>query len=107
MKKLASLLTAIFLSYPLTAVAEDVEFNIINLSDSSIVGFYVSHSKANAWGGNLMPDGFLLPPGNQTDVTIHDGRTTCMYDIGAEFQDGEELEDYDIDICELESYTFE
>lgn len=89
------------------AQAEDLDFKLINISSSSVVGVYLSHSGTQDWEANLVPDGSVLPPGNEVDVTIADGRSTCSYDIRIEFQDGTELEEYEIDACELGSYTIE
>lgn len=106
MKRMALILAAVLLSYPLAADAEDIQFTIINDTDSPLIGFYVSHSKTDQWGANLVPDGQFLAAGSQIDVIIDDGRTTCLYDIRAGFQDGSDLEDYEINVCDLESYTF-
>ena len=107
MKRMALFLVAALLSYPLVADAEDVQFTIINDTDSPLVGFYVTHSKTDQWGANLVPDGQFLAVGSQIGVIIDDGRTTCLYDIRADFQDGGNLEDYEINVCELDSYTFQ
>jgi hypothetical protein len=48
----------------------------------------------------------LLKPGQSTNVTIPDGRKVCIYDVKAVFDDGDTLEDYKINICELGRYTF-
>lgn len=88
------------------AMAEDLSFNLINQSSSSVVEFYVSHTGTNDWEENLLSGGYL-PSGNEIDVMITDGRTTCMYDVKASFEDGSDLEEYDLNLCELGSYTFQ
>jgi hypothetical protein len=70
-----------------------------------VTGFYVSRSGSNDWEENLL-DGDILPSGNEITVTIGDGRATCMYDIRTEFEDGSFAEDYDLNLCDLGSYTF-
>ena len=101
----AGLASALLLLAPAAAQAEDLEFLLTNLSDSSVVGFYVSPTDTDRWEENLIAGGYL-PSGNEIDVVIADGADTCMYDIRTEFEDGETTEDYDLDLCELGEYTF-
>jgi hypothetical protein len=86
--------------------AEDLEFNLINRSSASVDGFYVSHSGTNQWEENLL-EGAYLPPGNVITIWIRDGRDVCEYDISATFEDESQHEEYGLDLCEMESYTFE
>jgi hypothetical protein len=87
------------------AQAEDLTFTLINRSSADVVAFYVNHSASDDWGANLF-GGNYLPSGNKIDVIINDGRTTCKYDIRAEFRDGDKFEDHNLNMCELGSYTF-
>ncbi|KLN58879.1 hypothetical protein WH96_20640 [Kiloniella spongiae] len=88
------------------SVAEDLEFLLVNESNSPVVAFYVSPSNSGVWESDLMEGGFLAP-NYEIDVLIGDGLATCVYDIRADFKDGETVEDYGLDLCELGSYTFE
>lgn len=86
--------------------AEDLAFMLINKTRANVVGFFVSHTGTSDWGENLL-DGGYLASGYGVRVTIADGRRTCGYDILSEFDDGEEIEDYDVDLCELEEFFLE
>ena len=88
------------------AMAEDLSFVLTNLTNSDINEFYVSHSGTSQWEENLLA-GAYLPAGNEVEVSIVDGRTVCHYDIQAVSADGDVLEEYDLDLCELGSYTFQ
>ena len=88
------------------ALAEDVSFKLYNDTSSRLVEFYVSPSELDDWEENLIPAGESVPPGGSGTVDIRDGRTVCEYDIWGVFSNGSEVDDYDIDVCELESYTF-
>lgn len=88
------------------AAAEDLDFSLVNDTDTPITGFFVSPASSNDWENNLMTGG-ILDAGYETDVYIADGLSTCVYDIRAVFSDGEALEDYGLNLCELGSYTFE
>jgi len=87
------------------ALADDLEFLLINESSSDLVGFNVSPASAGSWEENLL-DGGYLPPGNEIDVIIADGLSTCIYDIRGVFADDSTAEDYGLDLCELGEYSF-
>lgn len=88
-----------------TAMAEDLEFFLINDSSADLIGFNVSPASSDAWEENLL-DGGYLAPGYEIGVLIADGLETCVYDIRGQFSDGAEFEDYGLDLCDLGSYTF-
>ena len=89
----------------LPAAAQTVEFTLINNSSQSLHYFYTNPSNTDAWGEDLLgPDG-TLEPGYEGTVTIGDGSDQCLYDFRFETGEGALLEVYEIDICELNSYT--
>lgn len=87
-----------------SVLAEDLTFRLKNSSDSPLVEFYVEDSSENNWGENLLSDS--VNPGEVGKVTIADGRTTCTYDILGVFADGSKLDERQLDLCELGSYTY-
>ena len=87
------------------AQAEDLQFTLVNVMDVAVTGFYVSHIGTQDWEENLVPEGSVLAGGYEIDIVIADGRDTCEYDLLVEFEDGDALEDYNVNLCELESYT--
>jgi hypothetical protein len=66
--------------------------------------FYTSPTGLNNWDSDFLRIG-LLKPDQSRNVTILDGRKVCTYDVKAVFDDGDTLEDYKINICELGRYT--
>ena len=88
------------------AFAEDLVFLLVNESPSPVTQFHVSPASSGSWEENLLQGG-ILDAGYEVDVVIADGLSTCIYDIQAVFDDGETLEDYGLDLCDLGSYTFE
>lgn len=86
--------------------AQDLEFWLVNLTDTPIVEFYVSPADSGLWEENLM-DGYYLDAESEVSVIIADGLTTCIYDIATVFDDGFELEDYGLDLCEMGEYVFQ
>lgn len=85
--------------------AQDLEFKLVNKTSSPLIGFYVSHVGTNDWEENLL-QGAMLDTDYEVQVVIQDGRTTCDYDIRGEFEDGDTVEERDLDLCELGEYTF-
>lgn len=102
-----------FLTLPLAAAimsataasAEDLQFLLVNESSAAVTAFHVSTSSSDSWEENLIAGGYL-DSGYEINVLIADGQTTCVYDVLAEFSDGATLEDYNLDLCEMGSYTF-
>jgi len=87
------------------ALAQDLTFELVNVSGYDLVEFYTSPVDVGAWEEDVFGAG-VLPSGNAVDVTIADGRTQCVYDLRFVFADGEVLED-SADLCETGSYTIE
>ena len=106
------MMKALFAGYTLVAVmvtsalAEDLTFRLYNETSSDLTGFYISPSGQNQWGANLLQGGYLAPD-FEVPVLISDDLEVCEYDIRGEFRDGQDVEDYDIDICETSEYTFQ
>jgi hypothetical protein len=86
------------------ALAEDLTFTLKNSSDSPLVEFYVEDSSQSDWGSDLLTES--VNPGEEGTVTIADGRTTCTYDILGVFADGSKLDERQLNLCELGSYTY-
>lgn len=103
--KLRSALVAAFVMTAAPAIAEDLEFNLVNMTSANLVGFYVSLVHEDTWEENLL-SGAYLGSGYEVSVLIADGADTCEYDIKAVFEDGDVLEDYGLDLCDMGEYTF-
>lgn len=100
----AAVLTATVLMAT-SAVAEDLEFLIVNETSVDLVEFNVSPASSQSWEENLLSGGYLAS-GYEVDVLIADGLSTCVYDIRGSFSDGETVEDFGLDLCELGEYPF-
>ncbi len=87
-----------------SAHAEDLEFTLHNQSSSPITEFYVESTELKTWGDNILTE--TINPGESATVTIADGKTTCTYGIRGTFSDGAAVEEEDLNLCELGSYTY-
>ncbi len=88
-----------------SALAEDLDFVIVNETSVDLIEFNVSPASSNSWEGNLL-QGDYLASDYEVGVLIADGLITCVYDIRGKFSDGEAVEDYGLDLCELGEYAF-
>jgi len=99
-------LAAVALAVGAVAVqAQDLQFELNNNSSLSLHYFYVSPSNEDSWGDDLLGDTGTLDAGYTGTVSIADGSDQCVYDLMFVMEDGTEMVEPQIDICELASYT--
>lgn len=99
--RLASALVLATLAAP--ALAQDVQYELINSSGLTLMEFYTSPVDEGSWGDDILGAN-VLAPGEAGAVTIADGGAQCDYDLRFVFEDGSELED-SVNICDMASYT--
>ncbi len=86
------------------AKAEDLVFMLDNQSSSAVQEFYASPVGVDDWEEDIL-GADILPAGVASRITIADAREVCEYDLKIVFDDGSELEELEIDLCETGSYT--
>lgn len=102
--------TAIALAIPTlmvgmqAALAEALEFTLINESSQDVYYLFVSPSASDSWGEDVLGND-TVPSGSSMVITVDDGLDTCDYDLLAVSPAGDEVEDYGIDLCEISTYT--
>jgi len=89
----------------LIAYAANQNFQLNNASPIDMHYFYASPSNVSSWEEDIFGNS-ILPAYDSMRITIGDNRETCIYDFRAIFADGSEATAYDINICELSSYTY-
>ncbi|MEM9979199.1 MAG: hypothetical protein AAF808_16345, partial [Cyanobacteria bacterium P01_D01_bin.2] len=67
--------------------------------------FYASPQAATDWEGNILGDNTIQANGDRTVITLP-GNRGCLYDFLAVFADGDKLEKFGINVCELETHTY-
>ena len=85
------------------AVAEDLQFDLINNSDYTIVQFFTSPSNMDDWREDVL-GAEVVAPGENGTVTVTDGSDQCAYDIRVVLDDGSEISDA-VNMCDMGSYT--
>jgi hypothetical protein len=101
----ASLAAVALAASALAANAQDLQFELNNNSSLSLHYFYVSPSNEDSWGDDLLGPTGTLDAGYTGTVTIADGSDQCAYDFMFVMEDDTEKFEYEINICELASYT--
>ena len=108
--RVSLLATMLTLSIPMadaTASATQPKhtFSLTNDTSVDMLEYYASPQAANDWEGNILGDGTIQANGDRTTITLP-GNRGCLYDFLAVFADGDKLEKFGIDVCELETRTY-
>lgn len=91
-------------SQPVLAGQQD--FVVNNKTGSPIVRLYVARSTTKVWEEDILGND-VLNSGESQKITFSGyGQNECYFDIKAQFEDGDIVEDYKINLCETSSYTF-
>ena len=87
-----------------SAQAADRHVRIINETRHTMVHFYASNTAANTWEEDILGQD-TLPVGGS--VTVNFGTDDyCLYDFLGIFDDGDKVEKYRINVCEIGSFRF-
>ena len=95
---------------PMAAAAQsndgmDRRVRIINDTGRTIMYFYASRQGVDSWEEDMLGSD-ILEDGSSVTANIDDGSRACRYDFKAVFADGESLERYNINVCEITTYTY-
>ena len=83
----------------------DRRVNIINATGVTMTHFWASNSGESYWQEDILGRD-VLPSGSSVRINIDDGTGACIYDFKARFSDGDELERYRINVCEISEYRY-
>lgn len=99
--------SALYPTASAVAVAErsDHIFTLTNDTSVDMLEFYASPQTASDWEVNVLGDKTVQANGDWTVITLSSDRG-CLYDFLAVFADGDKLDKYGIDVCELETHTY-
>ncbi len=77
---------------------------VTNATSQVMLHFYASNVGYNTWYYDILRDG-VLEPGDSVVVDIDDGTGYCRYDFRAEFTGGHVATRYNVNACEVSSWT--
>ena len=83
----------------------DRRVRIINDTGVVMTHFYASDSRASNWEEDILGSD-VLPSGRSIVINIDDGSGACVYDFRARFADGDVLERFRINVCEISEYRY-
>ena len=86
-------------------LAQDVAYDLINVSGYTVVEVFTSPADSGDWGPDILGTDVLASDYSAT-VLVADNSDQCLYDILFVFDDGDELYDQ-IDVCDTVSYTLQ
>lgn len=88
-----------------TTAALDRRVRINNYTSYDIVEFYASNRDAKSWEEDILGRS-ILPAGRSVVINIDDRSGYCIFDFKAVFEDGDELEKYGNNVCELAEFNY-
>jgi hypothetical protein len=88
------------------AWADKADFWVYNNSEANITRLYVSESTRDTWEDDILGEDVLASGASIRIAFQNESSTNCHYDILAVFSDGQVVEDYRVDVCSSQGYTF-
>lgn len=87
------------------ASALDRRVRVVNETGFDIVRFYGSNTGANDWQEDILGQD-VLATGSSVVINFDDASGYCKFDFRAVFEDGDEVVEPDVNICEVAEFTF-
>ena len=101
--RLFSLAAGLVATLAFPALAEDLQFTLVNNSSHAIVEMYLSPTHQDTWGENILSVA-SVDPGTEGTIDITDGEAVCDYDMRFVTAEGATLEATH-NMCEMASFT--
>jgi len=83
----------------------DRNVRIINQTGVTMTHFYASNSGQSDWQEDILGSD-VLPSGSSVMINIDDGTGACLYDFRARFADGDVVENFRINVCQISEYRY-
>ena len=85
------------------ALAQDLQFELINESSITLANLFVSPVSVDEWGNDIMA-GTVLAPGERGLIPVPGGLSVCEYDMRFVADNGNEVTG-SADLCAMTSFT--
>ena len=85
------------------ALAQDLQYELVNDSGLTLMEFYTSPVDEGTWGDDIL-GADVIATGEAGQVTLADGSAQCGYDLRFVFEDGSESVQR-ANVCDAASYT--
>jgi len=97
-------LSCIVIGFAGPALASDADFTLVNKTGYQIDDVYVSPTKADEWGNDIMGKD-ALADSEKVNIVFPHGDGKCKFDIKVKYNDGDTAEWGDVDLCEYSAIT--
>ena len=94
----------VFVGLSGAASASDADFKLVNRTGYQIDNVYVGAHSSDSWGKDIMGKG-SLGDDETVNITFPHGGSACMFDIKVKYNDGDEAEWSNINLCEYEKIS--
>lgn len=88
------------------AAAADRRVQIVNNTGFTMVEFYGSNKGSQSWEEDILGQD-VLEDGQSVVINFNDESGYCKFDFRAVFEDGDEVVEAGVNVCEIGSFTFE
>ncbi|MEH6772994.1 MAG: hypothetical protein V7668_03640 [Cereibacter changlensis] len=88
------------------AAAADRRVQIVNETGFTMVEFYGSNKGSQSWEEDILGQD-VLEDGQSVMINFNDDSGYCQFDFRAVFDDGDEVVEAGVNVCEIGSFTFE
>lgn len=82
----------------------EVKFNLENATSYTLTHLYLSPAATDEWENDILGEQ-TVAAGETAEVSIDDGVESCMYDLRADFDDGDAIDVRGVDVCKIEGTT--
>ena len=100
------LISAVSLTWAVSASAADRNVDIVNQTGQTMVHFYASNTGSDSWEEDILGHD-KLANGDTQPVNIDDGSGACRFDFKAVFSDGTSSVRRGVDVCKVSSFTYQ
>lgn len=94
---------ALAICLALPAAAEG-SFEMVNETGYTITGVFAGPSNESSWGPNVLQG--TVATGQTVVITLDSSGYGCLWDLKYVFSDGDEFDEYEIDICEIDGEKY-
>ena len=88
------------------SLAANRKVTIVNNTGYTIIEFYGSNNGTSSWQEDILGED-VLPHGASVEINFDDATRHCLFDFLATFEDGDQVKEEDVDVCEVGTFTFE
>jgi hypothetical protein len=83
----------------------DRRVTVNNNTGVTLTHLYSTNSGQASWGSDLLGSG-VIGSGSGVRVNFDDGTGACLFDVRARFADGDVVEQYRINVCQVSYINF-